>query len=221
VSQLLREAMTEISHGSVSVKRKLQHLGSKFINATEISDPEAAYNILGLHLSEASEGNVSNRELEQLPANSTDVFERSLLDRYVQGHEQLESSCLAEFAAWFKFSKLNARSEQSNEEYDEPIDFDADEENNVAAQSYQMLDGTGRVKRRNNALILRWVRFSLSSSPSDYFREHLMLFLPWRSEETKLISNDNESTFRNNFEIVNRNKEQYDVFDDMDLERVL
>jgi len=58
VSQLLREAMTETSHGSVSVKRKLQHLGSKFINATEISAQEAAYNILGLLLSEASEGNV-------------------------------------------------------------------------------------------------------------------------------------------------------------------
>jgi len=87
VSQLLREAMTEISHGSVSVKRNLQHLGSKFINATEISAQEAAYNILGLHLSKASEGNFfintchpdkrvrivrSNRE--QLPANSTDIF---------------------------------------------------------------------------------------------------------------------------------------------------
>jgi len=51
VLQLLREAMTEISHGSVSVKRKLQHLGSKLINATEISAQEAAYNILGLHMS--------------------------------------------------------------------------------------------------------------------------------------------------------------------------
>jgi len=72
----------------VSVKRKLQHLRSKFINATEISAQEAAYNIFGLHLSEGSEGNVfintcypdkrvrivrSNRELEQLPANSTDI----------------------------------------------------------------------------------------------------------------------------------------------------
>jgi len=47
VSQLLREAITEISHGSVSVKTKLQHLGNKFINATEISAKEAAYNILG------------------------------------------------------------------------------------------------------------------------------------------------------------------------------
>jgi len=50
-SQLLQEAMTEISHRSVSVKRKLQHIGSKFINATEISAQETAYNILGLHLS--------------------------------------------------------------------------------------------------------------------------------------------------------------------------
>jgi len=48
-----------------------------------------------------------------------------------------------------------------------------------------------------------------------------MLFFPWRSEETELISNDNESKFRNNFEIIKRNKEQYDVFHDMELERVL
>jgi len=33
----------------------LQHLESEFINASEISAKEAAYNILGLHLSEASE----------------------------------------------------------------------------------------------------------------------------------------------------------------------
>jgi len=37
-----------------------------------------------------------------------------------------------------------------NEEYDEPIDFDADEENNVAAQCYQMLDGTLSVKICSN-----------------------------------------------------------------------
>jgi len=48
-----------------------------------------------------------------------------------------------------------------------------------------------------------------------------MLFFLWRSVETELISNYNESTFRNNFEIIKRNKEQYDVFDDMELERVL
>jgi len=36
-----------------------------------------------------------------------------------------------------------------------------------------------------------------------------------------LNSNDNESTFRNNFEIIKRNKEQYDVFDDMELDRLL
>jgi len=84
-----------------------------------------------------------------------------------------------------------------------------------------MLDGTVRVKRRNHALILRWVCFSLSSSPSDYFREHEMLFFPWRSEDTELISNDNKSMLRNNFEIIKRHKEQYDVFDDVELERVL
>jgi len=117
----------------------------------------------------------------------------------VQRHEQLESLCLAEFAAWFKFSKLNERSEQSKEEYDEHIDFDADEENNNAAQSYQMLDGTGRVKRRNHALILRWVRFSLSSSPSDYFREHIIIF---NTNRTTLTYSCQRNGQRNNEIII-------------------
>jgi len=48
-----------------------------------------------------------------------------------------------------------------------------------------------------------------------------MTFLPWRSEETELILNDSEITFRNNFKIIKRNKDQYDVFDDMELEKLL
>jgi len=47
VSQLLQQAMTEVRLGNVSVERKLQHLGNKFINASEISAHETAYNILG------------------------------------------------------------------------------------------------------------------------------------------------------------------------------
>jgi len=40
---------------------------------------------------------------------------------------------------------------------------------------------------------------------------NIMLFLPWTSEETELILNDNEITFRNIFENIKRNKELRDI----------
>lgn len=44
--------MEEIRNGNQTVRKQLQHLGKTFINASEISAQEAAYSILGLHMSE-------------------------------------------------------------------------------------------------------------------------------------------------------------------------
>ncbi|XP_044313490.1 trichohyalin-like [Drosophila rhopaloa] len=135
---------------------------------------------------------------------------------------QLEGICLADFAAWYRFVKRIARSAANHrEDYDEANDVEVDDEDEVAEQSYPLMDGSGCVKKRRHPLILRWVRFSINSSPCDYFREHLMLFYPWRNEEAELLSNDIENTFRVNHEAIKIMKRNYDVFDDMELERVL
>uniref|UniRef100_A0A0K8UM16 Uncharacterized protein n=1 Tax=Bactrocera latifrons TaxID=174628 RepID=A0A0K8UM16_BACLA len=103
VSTLLRQAMEEINDGNFSIKRKLQHIGNKFVNGSEISAPEAAYNILGLHLSEATNGEIfintshpnnqvrilkPRRELNALQENSTNIYVPSALDHYSQRPDQ-------------------------------------------------------------------------------------------------------------------------------------
>jgi len=87
--------MSEINSNNFSVKQKLQHLGNKFINGTEISAQEASYNILGPHMSESSHGEIfvntshpdqrvrmmkSKRDLERLPPFSTDIYIPSMID---------------------------------------------------------------------------------------------------------------------------------------------
>ena len=51
---------------------------------------------------------------------------------------------------------------------------------------YILRDGTVLV-RRKKPKIIRYVRFSKEKDPEKYFRELLMLFLPWRKEETDLL----------------------------------
>lgn len=90
------------------------HLSSKFVNGVEISAQEAAYNLLGLHMSEASISTVfvntfplkqrvkivkSKKESQKLDSNSTEIFIQSAIDHYQNCFDVLEDICFAEFCA--------------------------------------------------------------------------------------------------------------------------
>jgi len=95
----MRDAANDIRIGNSSIRQKLQYLGRKFILGTEISAQEAVYCLLGLALSKTSckcvhvntfppEQRVcmlrSTSVLPNIPQNSTDIFQKGLLDRYKQ-----------------------------------------------------------------------------------------------------------------------------------------
>lgn len=124
VSRILRDAAEEIRTGNYSIKQKLQHIAHKFISGTEISAQEAVYCCLGMHLSESSSGDVfintgrpeervsilkSRQHLLSLAPNSTDIFYTGLLQHYVQRPNELENTCLADFAANYNYSKTLRR----------------------------------------------------------------------------------------------------------------
>ena len=100
MSKLLREVVEETRRGNYDYRRRLQMIGNKFINSTEISAQEAAYLLLQLPVSELSRSvkyiNTAPPEervrvikpREQLEAISRDqdsdeVFETNYLDYYV------------------------------------------------------------------------------------------------------------------------------------------
>ena len=98
------------------LKTQLRKVGSAFLTHREVSAQEAVYRILSLPMKELSRSVVfvntnpkheriavlkSPDLLSQLEDDDTNVFQKSLIDRYQHRPQQLTSMCLAEFAATF------------------------------------------------------------------------------------------------------------------------
>ena len=114
MSRLMAEACKEARKGNKSLEESVRHIGNKFLNAVEVSAQEAAYLILQLNMSLKSRSCEflptapkndrnfllkSQKGLEALPDNSTDIEADNIVKRYARRHEALECYCLADFVS--------------------------------------------------------------------------------------------------------------------------
>ncbi|KAI8116853.1 ATP-dependent DNA helicase PIF1 [Lucilia cuprina] len=232
VSRILRDAIDEIRGGNCTIKQKLQHIGHKFISGTEISAQEATYCCLGMRLSESSNADIyintgrpeervlvlrSRDQLQNLPSYSTDIYVASLLDHYVQRPDELDSLCLADFAAFYKFLRT-ARNIQNDETYNEHED---QEENELSGRFLRLKDNSGFIKKKTKPNVIRYRHYNVNTHRSDYFRELVMLYHPWRNEEIDILQNDNEGFCSIHKDSIESNRRRYDVFEERELENVL
>ena len=112
MSELLRQVAMECR--GEDIKTMLRRLGSVFLNHRELSAQEAVYRILSLPLKMLSRKvvfvNTSPKEdrvsllkpadqLKSLDADSEDIYQTSLIGRYAARPDNLNDTCLAEFAA--------------------------------------------------------------------------------------------------------------------------
>lgn len=119
LSKLLRLAIRDAKRGNTQVANSLIEIAKVLIRGMEISAQEAAAFLLRLACHFSSLGTVyvntalpedrigilkSKKELQDLPDESNDVCQKGLLDHYINRPEELEGTCLADFAALFKFS---------------------------------------------------------------------------------------------------------------------
>jgi hypothetical protein len=225
ISMLMREAINEIKdNNNVTIKQKLQHLGNKFIFGTEISAQEAVYCCLGMNLSDSSSASVyinthvpekrvrmlrSRQQLQNLPDDSREIFHLGLLDHYIQRPDALESLCLADFAAFYSYSKSERGTRQENSD-----EIDDDVPRVSESLVYALRDNSGFIRKRLTACIIRYRRFNINTETSDYFRELKMLYAPWRDEHLDLVTHDCELFCRQNQELVENNRKKYNVLDD-------
>lgn len=112
--------------------------------------------------------------------------------------------CLANFVAWFSCvkdkdtndSSINCHSSTAlifndclpETDLNDNVDDDPPDENNEIDDTtkYKKRGGMKLVKRKR-AKIIRSVRFNKEKDPENYYREQLMLYTPWRNEQTDLI----------------------------------
>ena len=98
------------------LKTKLRKVGSAFLTHKEVSAQEAVYRLLPLPMKQLSRSVVfvdtnpkseriavlkDSASLSQLEDTDTNVFQKSLIDRYHHRPQSLNSMCLAEFAATY------------------------------------------------------------------------------------------------------------------------
>jgi DNA replication protein DnaC len=140
----------------------------------------------------------------------------------------LEHLCLAEFVASFTFKGKGSFIErEGNVEGDDEI---ADDENDAQEgeeidvcevnQQHKIfaVDG-GTLHRRNKLKVIRFCRFDLHKDPANFYRERVMLFVPWRDEKNEVELADCTSIFCEWRELIENNSRKF-IRIDLDLNEV-
>ena len=122
VSESLKQAAKEIKNQNLNVRDALKKIAYSFISSRQLSVQEAVYNALpemwlrkyspGISFTKTNLPNnriwmiKSKEELELLLENSTDIFKKSIIDRYMDWatsgkFASLKTICLAQFASLY------------------------------------------------------------------------------------------------------------------------
>ena len=232
MSSLMTEACKEARNGNKTLKESVRHIGNKFLNAVEVSAQEAAYLVLQLNMSLKSRSCEflptsprnertfllkSQKELEDLPDESTDIEADNVIKRYARRPDSLENYCLADFVAKVVSVSTIATDDckQNNKPSDETEQnnfSNASDDLNTEAVRYSVVNGNSKIVLRVHPKIIRYVKYDEKIDPENYFREQLMLFYPWRHEQNDLLNSHEsyESSFKDARNVIELNKRQYD-----------
>ncbi|KAJ8041127.1 ATP-dependent DNA helicase PIF1 [Holothuria leucospilota] len=233
MSNLMQRATKEARDDNHDIKQRVRHIGNKFVNHVELSAQEAVYLVLQMSLRKATRQfdfiNTSPSEerivllnplsvIQELPDDSTDVECMGLVKKYTARPKVLENYCLADFAACFDVSTSKSKDAETEDVYeveneDDPIEQSPDEKGNELCedskgeQTRSITVGALTFRKRNKAKIIRYVRFNKENDPEKYYREQLMLFVPWKCESDILGSFKSYQDRYATLEIITKEKE--------------
>jgi hypothetical protein len=116
--------------------------------------------------------------------DSDDIYQSSLMDRYAARPDQF-NMCLAEFAA-----NYTTRSGQEVPEGETSDVLPTADDGESRTESIKLKNDLGRMdactKHRREAII-RFHRFNHEKEPSKVYRSKIILYLPWREENSDLL----------------------------------
>ena len=210
------EARTE------ELKSQMQKVGSAFLTHREVSAQEAVYRLLSLPMKQLSRSVVfvdtnpkseriavlkDKNTLDQLHDDDTNVFQKSLIDRYQHRPRELQSMCLAEFAATYV----------TNYQHKNDSECDALPASGSETMSTQikLTDGFGKMNKRKREAVIRFRRYNKDAEPSNWYRAKLMLYYPWYDEQADLLGGYStyEEHYRHVHSTVHTNENKYSQTD--------
>ena len=222
LKQVASEARTD------ELKQQMRKVGNAFLTHREVSAQEAVYRILSLPMKQLSRSVVfvdtnpkseriavlkGKQMLSQLEDDDTNVFQKSLIDRYQHRPRELQSMCLAEFAATFV---TNYHCKDSECDALPPSDSE------TSSSQITLTDGYGKMNKRKREAVIRFRRYNKDAEPSNWYRAKLMLYFPWYNEQTDLLGG--YSTYEQHYNhvkslvVANENKYSQTDVDNVDID---
>ena len=167
----------------------------------------------------------TKQQLKDVDDNEEDIFQSSIVDRYMLRPTTLESLCLAEFAANYTVNY--------NEDFgtlDDSVllilDDIEDENDNVRRlhlpKKIKLKDGNRTMHKRSKEAVIRFRKISRDKDPSNFFRSKLMLYFPWRTERVDLLGHfDSFADHYNDVVKIVKKKEKLYTSNIEDIEQML
>ena len=213
MSAQLDAAAKEARKGNLDLKKQVRHIGNVFSNCVEVSAQEAVYLDLQIPLTKCTRDivfvNTSVPEerifllkpkaaLDELPAESTDVESDNVIQRYSKRPKQLSKYCLADNVSKVDIiypkgnkvpEKVNDKNDddQGNSSSSNESEDSLDDDNSQGSDLLYKTKNGIKYKKRKVPRIIRYVKYNKKKDPENYFREQLMLFVPWRNEQKDLL----------------------------------
>ena len=126
-----------------------------------------------------------------------------LIEYYTHRPDELENLCLAEFASLYDYTRCrssDATKEQEEQQMVEEIN---------AGKELALKDNKGFIRLRKTAKIIRYRRYQKEKEPANFYREKLMLYVPWRDEDNDLINIDHQTKFDSLAPTIMEKERQY------------
>ena len=178
------------------LKMQMRKVGSVFLTHREVSAHESVYRILSLPMKQLSRSVVfvdtncrcekiavlkDSNALKDLHDDDTNVFQKSVIDRYEHRPSELQSICLAEFAATYIAKYQPKDADIADNDVHLPTDTDTE------PTLITLTNGYGKMNRRRRQAVIRFRSYNKNSDSNNWFRATLMLYYPWYNETTDLL----------------------------------
>lgn len=171
---LLKQVAAEVR--TEELKKQLHKIGCAFMNHREVSAQECAYRLLSMPMKQLSRSVVflntnhkkdriavlkSNDTLQQLDDEDTNMFQKSIINRYQHRPQQIINMCLAEFASTYATSYY-AKDDNDGSNTDA---LSPSEESQI-----KLTAGYGQMYARKRPAVIRFRMYNKDANPSNWYR---------------------------------------------------
>ena len=221
VNFLIEKAVEECRKGNKTIKDTFKSVANVFYNTSCISVQQAVQEIKGYCIVRFSEDEkfintnlpedrlyLLKSDLDDLDDDSKDIYVKGFIQEYANRPLSLDLVTLADFAAYYNKSKKSSKkkfdcddNENSSGDDDNVNDVEVDKNDN--SELYTM---------RSRPRVIRFVNYKLENDPNNYYREMVMLYLPWRDEQKELLNFAKvRETFEQNKDEIFKTYSKYNV----------